>query len=89
VPATNLTPAERLRQRLLSALADNRQSMTTAELRDHVHEHFSEAVVIEAVYRNLTVLERRGDVYRCDGPGRDAYWMVAGVNGRPARSRRA
>jgi Fe2+ or Zn2+ uptake regulation protein len=78
-----------LRERLLSALAGSRESMTTAELRDHVHEHFSEAVVIEAVYRSLTVLERRGDVRRCDGPGRDAYWVVAAVNERPARSRRA
>ncbi|ORA39396.1 Fur family transcriptional regulator [Mycobacterium aquaticum] len=89
MPATNPTPAERLRLRLLSALSGTRRSMTTAQLRDHVHEHFGEPVVIEAVYRNLTVLERRGDVQRCDGPGRDAYWTTAGATGRPGRSRRA
>ncbi|MEE6166662.1 MULTISPECIES: Fur family transcriptional regulator [unclassified Mycolicibacterium] len=89
MPATNPTPAERLRLRLVSALAGTRRSMTTAELRDHVHEHFAEPVVIEAVYRNLTVLERRGDVRRCDGPGRDAYWMAAGATARSGRSRRA
>ncbi|GAB5897770.1 hypothetical protein OKHIL_35790 [Mycolicibacterium mageritense] len=50
--------------------------MTTAQLRDHVHERFREPVVIEAVHRNLTVLERRGDVRRCKQPGRDAHWTL-------------
>lgn len=51
--------------------------MSTAQLRDHIHEHFREPVVIEAVYRNLTVLERRGDVRRRKLPGRDAHWTCA------------
>ncbi len=51
--------------------------MTTAQLRDHVQQHFSESVVIEAVYRNLTVLERRGDVRRRKPPGRDTHWSRA------------
>jgi Fe2+ or Zn2+ uptake regulation protein len=89
MPATNSAPAERLRQRLLCALTDSRQPMTTAELRDHVHKRFDEPVVIETVYRNLTVLLRRGDIRRSDGPGRGAHWAVIRANGRPARSRRA
>ncbi|WP_449560597.1 Fur family transcriptional regulator [Mycolicibacterium mageritense] len=76
MPATDPTPAERLRQRLLGALEGCRGSMTTAQLRDHVHERFREPVVIEAVHRNLTVLERRGDVRRCKQPGRDAHWTL-------------
>lgn len=48
--------------------------MTTAQLRDHVHERFHEPVVIEAVYRNLTVLVGRGDVQRHRVAGRDAHW---------------
>lgn len=77
VPATKPSPADRLRQRLLSALEDARGPMTTAQLRDHVHQRFGEPVVIEAVYRNLTVLERRGDVRRHKVPGRDAHWARA------------
>lgn len=52
--------------------------MTTAQLRDHAHEHFRVPIVIEAVYRNLTVLERRGDVQRRKLPGRDAHWTRSG-----------
>ncbi|KWX23944.1 transcriptional repressor [Mycolicibacterium wolinskyi] len=70
-------PAERLRQNLLSALESSKKPMSTAQLRDHIHEHFREPVVIEAVYRNLTVLERRGDVRRRKLPGRDAHWTRA------------
>ncbi|MDV3126083.1 Fur family transcriptional regulator [Mycobacterium sp. 21AC1] len=77
MPATSPSPAERLRQRLLSALDDARGPMTTAQLRDHVQQRFGQPVVIEAVYRNLTVLERRGDVRRHKGPGRDAHWARA------------
>lgn len=39
-----------------------------------MHEHFPAPVVIESVYRNLTVLERRGVVQRRKLQGRDAHW---------------
>ncbi|OMC31261.1 Fur family transcriptional regulator [Mycobacterium sp. GA-1841] len=67
-------PAERLRQHLLTALERTSGPMTTAQLRDDIHEHLRAPVVIEAVYRNLTVLERRGDVERRKLSGRDAHW---------------
>ncbi|CRZ16870.1 helix-turn-helix domain-containing protein [Mycolicibacterium neworleansense] len=70
-------PAERLRQHLLNALERTSRPMTTAQLRDDMHEHFRAPVVIESVYRNLTVLERRGDVERRKLQGRDAHWSRA------------
>lgn len=51
--------------------------MTTAQLRDDMHAHFRAPVVIESVYRNLTVLERRGAVQRRKLQGRDAHWSRA------------
>ncbi len=42
-----------------------------------MHEHFRAPVVIESVYRNLTVLERRGHVERRKAQGRDAHWSRA------------
>ncbi|MGV9799487.1 Fur family transcriptional regulator [Mycobacterium sp. NPDC003449] len=74
----NSVSAENLRQQLLRALEGTRKPMTTAQLRDHAHEHFRVPIVIEAVYRNLTVLERRGDVQRRKLPGRDAHWTRSG-----------
>lgn len=72
--------AAQLRESLLAALDDTDDTMTTAELRDHVQRRLNRAgkdTVIESVYRNLTVLERRGDVVRRPGPGRDAHWAAA------------
>ncbi len=76
-PVPNSATPEQLRQHLLTALEGTRKPLTTAQLRDHVQQHFSESVVIEAVYRNLTVLERRGDVRRRKPPGRDTHWSRA------------
>lgn len=42
-----------------------------------MHAHFRAPVVIESVYRNLTVLERRGAVQRRKLQGRDAHWSRA------------
>ena len=70
-------PAERLRQHLLNALERTSRPMTTAQLRDDMHQHFRAPVVIESVYRNLTVLERRGAVERRKLQGRDAHWSRA------------
>ena len=80
--------SERLRALLVNALEGCNQPMTTAELRDHVLRQGNSAAVIESVYRNLTVLQRRGDVVRRPGPGRDAYWALA-VTQRSAQDRPA
>lgn len=69
-----------LREWLLTALHATDGTMTTADLRDYVQlrgKALGKGTVIEAVYRNLTVLERRGDVVRRPGPGRDAHWAAA------------
>ncbi|MBU8808351.1 Fur family transcriptional regulator [Mycolicibacterium goodii] len=71
------TPAERLRQQLMAVLSATGQSKSTAQLRDDIRDRFGDPVVIEAVYRNLTVLERRGDVRRSKSAGRDAHWLAA------------
>jgi Fe2+ or Zn2+ uptake regulation protein len=80
---------QQLRAQLLTLLQDADQPMTTSELRDHMHGRFASRVVIETVYRNLTVLERRGDVARHPGPGRDAHWGSTEATPRSARSRPA
>jgi Fe2+ or Zn2+ uptake regulation protein len=82
--------AAQLREWLLAALDDTDGTLTTAELRDYVQRRADRAgkdTVIESVYRNLTVLERRGDVVRRPGPGRDAHWAAA--TQRSARDRPA
>ncbi|CDP86733.1 transcriptional repressor [Mycolicibacterium senegalense] len=70
----NRVPAERLREHLLNTLERTSGPMTTAQLRDDMHQHFRAPVVIESVYRNLTVLERRGAVQRRKLQGRYAHW---------------
>ena len=82
--------AAQLRDWLLAALDDTDGTLTTAELRDYVQrraDRVGKDTVIESVYRNLTVLERRGDVVRRPGPGRDAHWAAA--TPRSARDRPA
>ncbi|WP_102141368.1 Fur family transcriptional regulator [Mycobacterium hubeiense] len=76
------TPAERLRLQLLEALQKARRSMTTAELREHI----GDGVVIEAVYRGLTVLERRGQVRRQRNSGRHVHWTLAATKSPKAKS---
>ena len=80
--------SERLRAQLVSALQQEDRPMTTAELRDYVLRQGNSNAVIESVYRNLTVLQRRGDVVRHPGPGRDAQWAAA-VTQRSAQDRPA
>lgn len=83
--------AAQLREWLLTALDDTDGTMTTAELRDYVQlkgKALGKSAVIESVYRNLTVLERRGDVVRRPGPGRDAHWAAAATQ-RSAQDRPA
>ncbi len=63
--------------------------MTTSELRDHLHAQHASGAVIESVYRNLTVLQRRGEVERRPGAGRGAYWGPTEATQRSARSRPA
>jgi Fe2+ or Zn2+ uptake regulation protein len=64
---------ELLRQTLLGYLTRARRSMTTAQLREHTEQHFRQPIVIETVYRSLTVLERRGDVRRRNTSGRHTH----------------
>ncbi|GBE65959.1 Fur family transcriptional regulator [Mycobacterium sp. MFM001] len=66
---------ELLRQTLLSYLTRSSHSLTTAQLREHTEEHFRQPIVIETVYRSLTVLERRGEVKRRNISGRHAHWV--------------
>ncbi|ORV99581.1 transcriptional repressor [Mycobacterium kyorinense] len=66
---------ELLRQTLLSYLTRASRSLTTAQLREHTEEHFRQPIVIETIYRSLTVLERRGDVKRHNISGRHAHWV--------------
>ena len=80
---------EQLRAQLLTIMQDAGQPMTTAELRDHLHTQLSSRAVIETVYRNLTVLQRRDEVERRPGPGRDAYWGPTEATQRSARNRPA
>lgn len=80
---------EQLRAQLLKILQDTDRPMTTAELRDHLHEHHRSPVVIETVYRNLTVLQRRDEIERRPGPGRDACWGPTEATQRSARNRPA
>ena len=81
--------SEQLRAQLLTILQDTDNPMTTRELRDHMHSHCASRVVIETVYRNLTVLQRRNEVERRPSPGRDAYWGPTEATQRSARNRPA
>lgn len=78
-----------MRAQLLTILQDADRPMTTGELRDHLHEQWGSRAVIETVYRNLTVLQRRDEVERRPGPGRDAYWGPTEATQRSARNRPA
>ncbi len=86
---SSLGGSERLRAQLLAVLQDTDQPMTTSELRDHLHTQHGSPAVIEAVYRNLTVLQRRGEVERRPGTGRCAYWGPTEATQRSARNRPA
>lgn len=78
-----------MRAQLLTILQDADRPMTTSELRDHLHEYSATRVVIETVYRNLTVLQHRAEVERRPGTGRGAYWGTTEATQRSARNRPA
>jgi Fe2+ or Zn2+ uptake regulation protein len=79
-------PPEALRQRLLAALAESSDAMTTAELRHCLSTVFGQDVVHERIYRNLELLERRGEVARSTPGGRHTLWrpIRATPSGRAA-----
>ena len=77
-------PPEALRERLLSALADSTDAMSTAELRHCLATVFDHDVVHERIYRSLEVLEKRGEVARSTPGGRHTMWHLA----RPHPQRR-
>lgn len=65
---------EAMRRRLLRALAESSEAMTTADLRRCLSTVFGQDVVHERIYRNLEVLERRGEVARATPGGRHTLW---------------
>jgi Fe2+ or Zn2+ uptake regulation protein len=80
----NSLPPEALRERLLSALADSTDAMSTAELRRCLAAVLAQDVVHERIYRSLEVLEKRGEVTRSTPGGRHTMWHLA----RPHPQRR-
>ena len=73
----NSLPPEALRERILSALADSTDAMSTAELRRCLATIFAQDVVHERIYRSLEVLEKRGEVARSTPGGRHTMWHLA------------
>ena len=86
---SSLGGSEQLRAQVLAILQDADAPLTTSELRDQLHTQYGSGAVIESVYRNLTVLQRRGEVERRPGAGRGAYWGPTEATQRSARSRPA
>lgn len=75
--------AKHLRQQLLNSLADCREPVTTAALRDRLDtDGESACLTIETVYRNLALLCNRGQVRRIHTGGRDVSWVLVGRAGR-------
>ncbi|OOK65445.1 hypothetical protein BZL29_7880 [Mycobacterium kansasii] len=66
-----------MRQRLLTALAEAADAMTTAELRRCLSTELGVDIVHERIYHNLEILEKRGDVSRADTVGRHARWRLS------------
>ncbi|MFV8141919.1 transcriptional repressor [Mycolicibacterium senegalense] len=67
--------AASLRAELLEILAGSMDPMTTTELRERLDSAHGERVN-EDVYRNLKVLEGRGQVSRTRLSGRHVQWRV-------------
>ena len=69
---------EAVRQKLLAALTEGSDAMTTAELRRCLSATFGRDVVHERIYRNLEVLEKRGEVTRTSPGGRrHTLWRLS------------
>jgi hypothetical protein len=81
----NPPPPEALRQRLLRALAESYEAMTTAELRRCVSTVFGQDLVHECIYRNLEVLEKRVEVARTTPSGRHTLWRLTRPHPRKLR----
>ena len=77
---TNPPPPEVLRQRLLTVLAEANEAMTTADLRRCLSTGFGGDVVHERIYRNLEILQKRGEVARADTVGRHTRWRLSEAN---------
>jgi len=69
--------AEHIRHQLLNALADCRTPVTTAELLERLHDRGEPAsLTIEAVYRNLVLLQNHKQVRRVRTGGRHVSWKL-------------
>lgn len=67
---------ELVRKQLLAVLTDTGGDLTTAQLRQLLLR-WAPGLVNETVYRNLVVLEHRGEVRRLRYPGRrHVAWAV-------------
>jgi Fe2+ or Zn2+ uptake regulation protein len=67
---------ELIRQRLLATLANGSTAISTADLRRVLTGDFHVEMVQELVYRNLEILERRGEVVRVRTAGRHTLWRI-------------
>ena len=66
-----------VRKHLLEVLAEAGGDLTTAELRQLL-QRWAPGLVNETAYRNLLVLEHRGEVRRLRRPGRrHVAWAIA------------
>lgn len=88
---TRLAAADRLRSALLGALAvPHEPALSTSELRQQAHDALGPygsavPVVIEAVYRALRTLQRRGLVEQQPVTGRHARWILTSDGAATAR----
>ncbi len=78
-----------MRAQLLTILQDADRPLTTAELRDHLHTHCASRVVIQTVYRNLTVLSVATRWSGARAPVATPNWGPTEATQRSARNRPA
>ena len=82
-PSTWRHQAEHLRTQLLTALAAAPAPMTTTELREHLSTRLGRPIVIEKIYRALTILADRGEIHRVPTPGRNTQWSCTSAHQSP------
>lgn len=81
---SSLIAARDLRRLLLGMLGDTAAVSSTADLRRALSDTLGTNVVHEVVYRNLQILEKRGQVTRHGAVGRHCYWQLRA--GQPRRA---
>ena len=71
---------QQLRHQILAMLAASPDAMRTADVRRCLSETFGQDLVHEHVYRNLVILEHRGDVARTAQSGRHTLWRLSATH---------